>query len=653
MTTSANTHVPDYLGRILKSAGNPIGTCFQVKPGILVTAWHVLEECAAGQVGQSVLVDSLAPGGSSPTQARVERIDPEHDQAVLRIETPLEASVERYEPTEAQLPETKVVITGHSVVPDSRGRGPASGIKRFLDAPGTWAGGTIIDDRVALGRLNASDVVLGMSGAPVRRLSDDAVVGVVCARYNSGSTRLRDTVWVTRTEDLQSLLVGLTDIELTSRALLRILELIKAREDLYTYVKRQETRRERTGHSATVPIPEAYLELRKIYYDLNILSGPDGPFPVAIVPLAPHAESDPETILAQLVAGRTKPILEERIIRAIQDRGSDIWNGNTFSLAELRLDSLGRAESMDAYLGSYFDMVCTANYLEYELLDALRQTGDRPFVLESLPIRTRTLSPYSTPSACLRAGGGIDAVIAISTLVVYLREGEYWIMCDVRSKKVAEYGDLYHVIPSFIFQPVVAPNRHNLRVEWSVRHNIYREYLEELFRVPEAEHATGAVDPQYFYGNANLRYLQRLLATGVADLKGVAFIFNLLNHRPELCTLLLINDEAWYEDQRFVRDETWNEDQDSSHRPAASGNLRHLNINDEFMDHEHRSARAHLESVTTLPLYDELWAEIARPWLMVPPGAPALILGAREACRRLQISEPDWLSPFTIDHRIE
>jgi hypothetical protein len=641
MTTFTDRDVPGYLGRILESPGNPVGTCFQVKSGILVTAWHVLVECAAGQVGQSVFVDSLAPGGRPPAQARVERTDPDHDLAVLRMTTPLEASVEHYEPSGAQRLGTEVVITGHSVVTDYKGQGPASGTKRFLDALGTWAGGTVIDDHVALGRLNAQDVVLGMSGAPVRRLSDDAVVGIVCARYNSGNARLRDTVWVTRTEELQSLLAGLADIQLASRALLRILELIKAREDLYAYVKRQETRYEMTGQSSTVRIPEAYSELRKIYHDLDILSGPDGPFPVAVFPLAPGAESDPETVLGQLVSRRPKPIFEERIIRTIEDRGSEIWNGDTFSLAELRLDSHGRAESMDAYVGSYFDMVCSASYLEYELLDALRQTEGRPFALGSLPVRQQTLALFSTPGACLRAGGGIDAVIAISTLVVYLRQGEYWIMCDVRSKKVAEYGDLYHVIPSFIFQPVVAPTRYNLQVEWSVRHNIYREYLEELFRVPETQHAAGAVDPRYFYGHPNLRYLQRLLTTGVADLKGVAFIFNLLNHRPELCTLLLIRDEEWYRKQSFSRHST------------AAGSLQYLNINDEFMDHEHRSARPHLESVTTLPLFDNRWAEVARPWLMVPPGAPALVLGVREACRRLQISEPDWLSPFTIDHRIK
>ena len=552
----------------------------------------------------------------------------------------MKASAELYEPSGAQRLGTGVIITGHSVVPEYGGQGPASGIKRYLDARGEWAGGTVIDDLVELGRLNAQDVVLGMSGAPVRRLSDDAVVGIVCSRYNSGSMRMPDTVWIIRTEDLQKLLAGLADINLPSSELLHILELIKEREDLYTYVKRQETRYEMTGNSSSARIPGIYSELRNVYYDLDILDGPDGPFPTAVFTLAPRAESDPETVAAELVRRRPKPILEERIIKTIVDRGSNIWDGDTFSLADLRLDSQGRVTEMDAYLGSYFDMVCSANYLEYELLAALKQAQGQLFGLESLPIRWKTLSLYPTPSACLRAGGGIDATIAISVLVVYRREGEYWIMCDVRSKKVAEYGDLYHVVPSFIFQPVVAPTSHNLEVEWSVRHNIYREYLEELFRIPEVEHAKGAVNPRYFYGHPNLRYLHQLFGVGMADLKGVAFVFNLLNHRPELCTLLLIKDEAWYEDQSFSR------------HPSAAGSLQFLNLNDEFMDHEHRSTRPHLESVTTLPLSDDRWAEIVRPWLMVPPGAPALILGVREACKQLQLREPRWLSSFRIDRYI-
>jgi hypothetical protein len=39
--------VPGYLGRVLDADGAPVGTCFQVAPGVLVTAWHVLSAIGA------------------------------------------------------------------------------------------------------------------------------------------------------------------------------------------------------------------------------------------------------------------------------------------------------------------------------------------------------------------------------------------------------------------------------------------------------------------------------------------------------------------------------------------------------------------------------------------------------------------------------
>jgi hypothetical protein len=61
---------------------------------------------------------------------------------------------------------------------------------------------------VPWGRLSSTSVVAGMSGAPVRRGSDDVVVGVVAGRYNSADGWLRDLVWVARTEDLEPLRLG-------------------------------------------------------------------------------------------------------------------------------------------------------------------------------------------------------------------------------------------------------------------------------------------------------------------------------------------------------------------------------------------------------------------------------------------------------------
>ena len=101
---------------------------------------------------------------------------------------------------------TEVVVTGVSRVND-----PGHSY-RFVDAVGTWAGGTTRDEQVPLGRLTSGAVLRGMSGAPVRRVADDVVVGVVSGRYNSADGWLRDSVWVARTESLQPLLTGVAEV---------------------------------------------------------------------------------------------------------------------------------------------------------------------------------------------------------------------------------------------------------------------------------------------------------------------------------------------------------------------------------------------------------------------------------------------------------
>jgi len=77
--------VPGYLGRVL-SGGVPVGTCFQVAPGVLVTAWHVLNDIGGAALDNPVQVDPLA--GGDPFGATVARLDPVHDLAVLTAANP-------------------------------------------------------------------------------------------------------------------------------------------------------------------------------------------------------------------------------------------------------------------------------------------------------------------------------------------------------------------------------------------------------------------------------------------------------------------------------------------------------------------------------------------------------------------------------------
>ncbi|WP_156094942.1 tetratricopeptide repeat protein [Nocardia lijiangensis] len=200
--------VPGYLGRVLYATDDPAGTCFQVAPGVLVTAAHVCDEVGAGYPGAAVRVDALA-GGAPAFEASVARLDAVHDLAVLTSTTALAGSVAGWVATDRVALGTATVITGAVDVPDPRHS------YRYLDADGHWAGGTTRDEQVPLGRLQASSVMKGMSGGPVRRASDDFVVGVVSERYNAADGWMRDSVLVARIEDLQPLLDGLAGIELT------------------------------------------------------------------------------------------------------------------------------------------------------------------------------------------------------------------------------------------------------------------------------------------------------------------------------------------------------------------------------------------------------------------------------------------------------
>jgi tetratricopeptide (TPR) repeat protein len=198
---------------VLEDDGNPVGTCFQVAPRVLVTAWHVLDAVGAGFEDAEVAVAPLA--GGEPFDAAVARVDPPRDLAVLRSQAALPAMTGLLALTDQVRLGSDVTVTGYAAPADPESSHTVSA------ASGEWAGGTTREDSTPLGRMTSSTVVPGMSGAPVIRADDHAVVGVVSGRYNTADGWPAGTAWVARTEDLTELLHGIATIQIDVHDLLQ------------------------------------------------------------------------------------------------------------------------------------------------------------------------------------------------------------------------------------------------------------------------------------------------------------------------------------------------------------------------------------------------------------------------------------------------
>ena len=214
----------------------------------------------------------------------------------------------------------------------------------------------------------------------------------------------------------------------------------------------------------------------------------------------------------------------------LQNRKPFLHNGYTFTMKRLTQEPL----KLRGALGRYFDMLATCAALENELRDAAADGWMRA------PSRA-TYHRAVDPQDALQRGTKRCAAIGIGTLTVFNDRGAYKAMLARRSEKTAYDSGMFHVLPAMMFGPTT-PDFANPQ-EWSVKHQVLREVLEEMFNMPEEW------NPErwdFFYQHPALLYLQELMDAGKAELCLTGVIINLLTLRPEISTLLLIHDPEWY-----------------------------------------------------------------------------------------------------------
>lgn len=270
----------------------------------------------------------------------------------------------------------------------------------------------------------------------------------------------------------------------------------------------------------------------RVYYPQPYYSAVGVMYPLMWYPASPEQQEDVDSILGRWFDERPKefPVYDHGYLSTIRNANPSIYNGVTFILKSIKRNPL----KIDAALGYYFDMLATCASLERELRDAASETYIR------LPARSlyhRNISP----AIALKSGRGRSAAIGGACLTVCRRGSEYMALLGRRSGKSATDPGFYHLLPAFIFQPMGETVKEG---EWSLKHHVQREWLEELFAMPE-ERSPEQID--YFRSHPALLDLHRMMAHGDAALYLTGVSMNLLTLRPEINFLLLIHEAAWYE----------------------------------------------------------------------------------------------------------
>jgi len=373
--------------------------------------------------------------------------------------------------------------------------------------------------------------------------------------------------------------------------------------------------------------PYLYEYLRWKYEGEPIFERGGFTFPVTAYPTSRSQQSDPESALIRPISEGFPPddeLLKDPLMRELVQRaGKPAQNLPTFAMQELLV---GERVQMRCQMGTYFDMIDTCDALEWEILRAassLKTASMQAYKLfdKRLPLRSRLHAQVSNP---VRSGACRSLAISLNALVAFYQDDDVYLMLRKRSEQVAVHAGLIHVIPSFMFQPATPAIGH----EFSLRHNIYREYLEELFDRPDPKQ--GESDPEYFTRDPLLLELSHMLETGQAEWYYTGVAVNLLNLRPDICTLLLIKDDSWYrrhtdltvpEDQRFQLNVEFAPHFQEAESPVALvGNIPLKPTDRELAEHVSIEPRtmtpcgafafwAGVDLLRTLP---EIWERIAR-----------------------------------------
>lgn len=208
------------------------------------------------------------------------------------------------------------------------------------------------------------------------------------------------------------------------------------------------------------------------------------------------------------------------------------------------VDLTGALPRIDGRFGMYYDNILTQYAMEWELKKALKEYDHLALArnrVGTMPLR-EAVELGRNP---LLDGRERCTAMTVSMLMVFERRMQgLWTIIHRRSRMVGLSAGMLHVVPAGMFE---AKNKSE---RWSVKTAVMREMLEEVYIEEEqqGDEITGFEDDMV--SKKPLQFLFPLIENGRAELSLTGTCCDLLNLRPEICTVLFVPDAGLAEVQK-------------------------------------------------------------------------------------------------------
>lgn len=237
----------------------------------------------------------------------------------------------------------------------------------------------------------------------------------------------------------------------------------------------------------------------------------------------------------------------EAAIRRIAETiaiGTRMINAPLYRLTDIAMSRNGLSGSVR--LTQFINYALTLDLLENELIDALSERE----VAGSLPLRDSYLPEFSTlveldKRLCV---GGPLALLAVARSRRQRRgkQPDYMLLIQERSGRVLNAARRLAVIPKGFHGPLV-----DFSDDAQISATIERELEEELFGRPEVDITVGAqlhADPMHRSSlSAPMQWLVDRTESEAWRMECVGFGINAMTGNYEIASLIVIDDEAWWE----------------------------------------------------------------------------------------------------------